>query len=61
MPTIIEVSVYYIDEVVTYLYRLEDETLIKKSFIHTDSEIDESLFCIYSATNGKPYKHTSYE
>ncbi len=61
MPTIIEVFVYYIDEVVTYLYRLEDETLIKEGFLQTDCEIDESLFCIYSATNGKPYKHTPYE
>lgn len=61
MPTIIEVFVYYADEVITYLYRLEDETLIKESFHDTDSELDESLFCIYSATNGKPYKFCPYE
>jgi len=61
MPTIIEVSVYYIDGVVTYLYRLEDETLFKESFLHPDDDLDESLFCIYSVPNGKPYKHIPYE
>jgi len=61
MSTIIEVFVYYADGVITYIYRLEDETLIKESFQQTDCELDESLFCIYSAINGKPYKHISFE
>lgn len=61
MPTIIEVFVYYRDDLITYFYRLEDETLLKKSFLNTDCELDESLVCIYSTPNGKPYKHIPYE
>lgn len=61
MPTIIEVFSHYMDGVITYTYRLEDETLIKKEYNIGDVGMEESIFCIYSAVNGKPYKLAPYE
>jgi len=61
MPTIIEVFSHYMGGVMTYIYRLEDETLVKKEYNIGNVDMEESLFCIYSAVNGKPYELTPYE
>ena len=61
IPTIIEVFAHYMGSVITYTYRLEDETLVREEYNIGDVDMEESLFCIYSAVNGKPYKLAPYE
>jgi len=60
MPTIIESFVCYAEEAMTLLYRLEDDTYIRKCSHQIDLEIDE-VWCIYSAISGRPYKHAPFE
>ena len=61
MPTILEVFVHYSEKVATYIYRLEDEKLLKEKFDIGDLQIPEALFCVYSVVNGKPYKFAPFE
>lgn len=61
MSTIIEVFVRFEKHKITYTYRLEDETFLTTSTDITDFELSDSLFCVYSVPNGKPYKYIPYE
>lgn len=61
MPAIIEIIVQFKKNKIIYVYRLEDESYLTTRTDIPDCELDESLFCLYSVPNGKPYKHIPYE